>query len=341
VTINACGEFDGMAWGENIGWINFRPEGSVIKTSWVSPTDAVAPVTAPDAPVQTWYTSNVNFGLTATDCGHGVQEIRYTIDSGSEMIVPGSTATVNITIEGIHTISYYAVDNDSNSEGPNNETIRLDKTAPAITIITPADGATYYQNNTVIADYAVTDGLSGVNTVSAPVGSAKPIDTSILGVNLFTVDADDVAGNTDSVTNTYTVIADTTPPVITITTPADGATYLINEMVTVDFTVTDNETGIATQSSTLPNGSLIDTTSTGSYSFTVGATDNAGNSNSVTNNYTVAYPPANIDPDADGSQYAWGENVGWINFAPSTGPGVAVTDTAVYGFAWGENGVKI
>jgi hypothetical protein len=35
--------------------------------------------------------------------------------------------------------------------------------------------------------------------------------------------------------------------------------------------------------------------------------------------------------------YAWGENVGWINFTPAAGPGVTVTTSAVTGFAWGEN----
>jgi hypothetical protein len=45
----------------------------------------------------------------------------------------------------------------------------------------------------------------------------------------------------------------------------------------------------------------------------------------------------NIDPDNDGSQYAWGENVGWINLEPSQGEGVTVTGSAVSGKAWGEN----
>jgi CARDB len=34
---------------------------------------------------------------------------------------------------------------------------------------------------------------------------------------------------------------------------------------------------------------------------------------------------------------AYGENVGWINFNPTKGPGVTVTNTVVTGFAWGEN----
>ena len=45
----------------------------------------------------------------------------------------------------------------------------------------------------------------------------------------------------------------------------------------------------------------------------------------------------NIDPDGTGCKYAWAENVGWINFKPSQGPGVTVSDKALTGMAWGEN----
>jgi len=45
----------------------------------------------------------------------------------------------------------------------------------------------------------------------------------------------------------------------------------------------------------------------------------------------------NIDPHNDGSQWAYGENVGWFNFEPSFGPGVTVTDMTVDGYVWQEN----
>jgi hypothetical protein len=45
----------------------------------------------------------------------------------------------------------------------------------------------------------------------------------------------------------------------------------------------------------------------------------------------------NIDPNNLGLKYAYGENVGWINFKPSQGPGVTVTSSAGTGYAWGEN----
>ena len=42
---------------------------------------------------------------------------------------------------------------------------------------------------------------------------------------------------------------------------------------------------------------------------------------------------ANIAADA----YAWSENGGWINFAPTAGGGVTVSDDRLTGYAWSEN----
>jgi hypothetical protein len=47
----------------------------------------------------------------------------------------------------------------------------------------------------------------------------------------------------------------------------------------------------------------------------------------------------NIDPAGDGHQYAWGENVGWLNAEPSGdgGNGAQVADFVLTGWLWGEN----
>jgi hypothetical protein len=48
----------------------------------------------------------------------------------------------------------------------------------------------------------------------------------------------------------------------------------------------------------------------------------------------------NIDPNDDHSQYAYGENVGWLNFEPNVaGPNVGATvgDEKISGFVWAEN----
>jgi hypothetical protein len=44
----------------------------------------------------------------------------------------------------------------------------------------------------------------------------------------------------------------------------------------------------------------------------------------------------NIDPDNDGSKYAYGENVGWLNFGTRDGD-VTVSDPNLTGYIWGEN----
>jgi len=48
----------------------------------------------------------------------------------------------------------------------------------------------------------------------------------------------------------------------------------------------------------------------------------------------------NIDPCDNGSQCAYGENTGWINFEPNVGGpnvGATVTDCNLTGFIWGQN----
>ena len=45
----------------------------------------------------------------------------------------------------------------------------------------------------------------------------------------------------------------------------------------------------------------------------------------------------NIDPNNDGSQYAYGANVGWLNFEPNQGPGVTVSTTRLTGYVWVAN----
>jgi len=45
----------------------------------------------------------------------------------------------------------------------------------------------------------------------------------------------------------------------------------------------------------------------------------------------------NIDPRDEDMQYAWSENVGWLDFEPSAGEGVQVYSDRIEGFVWAEN----
>lgn len=78
------------------------------------------------------------------------------------------------------------------------------------------------------------------------------------------------------------------PLSIAINTPPDGATYNQNDPVTADYGCTPS-TGaqVVTCNGTVPSGSQIDTSQPGSFTFTVQATDSAGQSAQLSHTYTV------------------------------------------------------
>lgn len=83
---------------------------------------------------------------------------------------------------------------------------------------------------------------------------------------------------------------DATAPTITITTPANGAQYILGSTVHADYSCDDpGGSGVATCAGPVADGAPIDTASVGAKSFTVNATDNAGNPSSSTHTYTVVY----------------------------------------------------
>ena len=201
-------------------------------------------------------------------------------------------------------------------DGAGNETVVthtvtvVDETKPSISITTPADGAVYEHGEQVTADYSCADepGGSGIDTCAGDVADGADVDTSTLGQHTFTVQAADQAGNTDSKSVTYTVI-DVTDPTITVTTPAAGAVYALGQSVKADYGCGDEPggSGVATCTGTVAAGAPLDTSSAGEKTFTVEATDNAGNTASKSVGYSVVgqQPPSiELTTPADGAFYA-------------------------------------
>jgi hypothetical protein len=79
-------------------------------------------------------------------------------------------------------------------------------------------------------------------------------------------------------------------PQITITSPADGANYTLGSTVLAAYRCREGgiTSTIATCTGTVANGHAIDTSSTGTKQFTVTATDKAGNTTTMTTQYTVS-----------------------------------------------------
>src|SRR5262249_33018309 len=65
-------------------------------------------------------------------------------------------------------------------------TTPVDTQPPTITIISPADGATFTLNQAVPANYSCTD-PSGVSSCTGPVANGSAINTSTVGAKAFTV----------------------------------------------------------------------------------------------------------------------------------------------------------
>jgi Ca2+-binding RTX toxin-like protein len=166
--------------------------------------------------------------------------------------------------------------------------------APTINLSTPPDGATYTLNEVINANYSCADeaGGSGLASCAGP-ANGSAIDTSSTGTKDFTVTATDIAGNTTSITHSYTVnggTADTTAPTINLATPPEGgATYTLNQAVNAQYSCTDEigGSGLASCAAPVAIGAAIHTSTMGTKDFTVTATDNAGNTASVTHSYTV------------------------------------------------------
>lgn len=85
---------------------------------------------------------------------------------------------------------------------------------PDVSITVPKDGATYDQAQVVAATYACTDpdGASDLKSCTRAGGATGPVDTSKGGTFAFTVNAEDLAGNTATKTVHYSVRPKATAP---------------------------------------------------------------------------------------------------------------------------------
>lgn len=82
---------------------------------------------------------------------------------------------------------------------------------------------------------------------------------------------------------------DTAGPVITINAPANGAEYKLYQAAASDYSCADLLSGLISCVGAVASGGPIDTTSVGTKSFTVTASDNQRNSSTLTNAYRVTY----------------------------------------------------
>lgn len=166
-----------------------------------------------------WYRSNVQATLTATDNpgGSGVNKTQYSLNG---IAWNTYSAPFPVSTEGITTVSYRSTDKTGNVENTKTQAIKIDKTPPTISVISP-QAQDYSQTAKVNVNWRVKDGLkpgeqSGVATESGILdnktavtnGQVLNLSSLSLGSHIVTVKVSDNAGNTASVSVTFKVVAD-------------------------------------------------------------------------------------------------------------------------------------
>ncbi len=209
--------------------------------------------------------------------------------SGPQAVLGTSGSLVlNNTLEGLHTVHVRTWDNGGTTADHTYGPVGFDDIPPYVTCGS-ADGLWHATDVSISCSAA--DSLSGL---------AKPADVSFLLTtsvpagtetnNAFTNSHNvlDVAGNSTTAGPIGGNMVDKKPPSITITTPTATA-YLLNQSVLASYGCVDGGSGLATCSGPVASGSAIDTSSVGTKTFTVKATDKVANADSLAVNYNVTY----------------------------------------------------
>ena len=179
------------------------PNGSIVDPGGVAYVDSDGPIVNCANPPMTWSASNVSVACTASDAGSGLAAPTDAAFSLTTTVAAGSETANALT--GSRQVC--DVKDNCTTVGPIGG-IKVDRKGPTVTITSPT-GAPVNRGQSLIADYACTDGGSGLATCAGPVADNAAINTSVAGPASFAVTATDAVGNSTTRTVTYTVVAPT------------------------------------------------------------------------------------------------------------------------------------
>jgi peptidoglycan/xylan/chitin deacetylase (PgdA/CDA1 family) len=227
-----------------------------------------------------WYNAPVSVSLSAVDSGgSGVADIRYTTDGTDPTTTNGRDYVGPFSVTSTTTVKYRAYDNAGNAEVVNSQAVQIDTTPPTSSMSCNGSACSGLYNGPVSVSLSASDGSgSGPAAIYYTTDGSTPAATSAdLYLGTFQISATatvkyfavDNAGNVEAV-NSQTISV--TPPGVTLTSPADGATVsgTINLMAAVsginvdhvEFfvdaqavgSVTSSPFSLAWDSTTVPDG---------------------------------------------------------------------------------------
>jgi glucose/arabinose dehydrogenase len=155
-----------------------------------------------------WYNGNVTLTVTATD-NVAVSSRQYSLNNGATW--SNANNPVTLSAEGVHEVRYRATDSGGNISQVGTVTVRIDKTAPVLSV-SGVEPKVYGDSATITPIFSASDTTSGVETLTATIGdeqvpSGEPIALwrLALGEHELTVTAKDKAGHTTTKTVAFEV----------------------------------------------------------------------------------------------------------------------------------------
>ena len=210
-------------------------------------------------------------------------------------------------------------------------TVKPVNTPPTVTITAPADSASFDEGEVITFTGTATDAeegdltasLSWTSSLDGAFGTGGAFSRTLsVGLHTITATVTDSAGLSGSDQITTTVNAVNTPPTVTITAPADSASFDEGEVITFTGSASDTEDGDLTASlswtSSLDGaigtgGTFSTTLSVGTHAITATVTDSAGLSGSdqitLSVNAVNTPPTATISAPTDGASFDEGETI--------------------------------
>lgn len=253
---------------DNAGNVSAPVTATNINIDETPPT--VSGVRTPPPNAAGWNNTQVDLTVSGTDALSGIQFCQ-----GAQKALNGA---VNFTLKGTCT------DKAGNVGSFQVTGINVDTIPPtATTALNPPANANGWNNTPVTVTVSGTDSIPGSGIASCTGGASF---TKNVSGQQVTGTCTDVAGNQSNPV-TATVNVDLTAPKVTLTRPANGATYNQGAVVTASFSCTDASSGIDTCIGTVAKGAAISTGTPGTQTFTVIGTDLAGNVTSASASYTV------------------------------------------------------